>query len=94
MKKLILILVFLLAAFSSVRAGEDYPPTGNGNLWIINVPFCTDLDDLVQQAVNYCGVYRQTPIEISHKLGCWKWYVGIAGPYAKPGAYDLQFRCY
>lgn len=92
MKKIILFLVLLLTFIPTTIKAEDTPH--NGNIWIITVPFCTDLDTLIRQASDYCGVYRQIPIDISYKLGCLKWFIGIAGPYAVPGAYDLQFRCY
>jgi len=86
---------FLIFLFSFFLSGAEIDePIGTGNIWIINKTECTDLDVLMIEAVNSCGLYKQIPIDISYRISCLKWYIGIAGPYAVPGAYQLQFRCY
>ena len=87
---------FLIFLFSFFLFGAeiDEPPIGTGNIWIINKTECTDLDVLMMEAVDSCDLYKQIPIDISYRISCLKWYIGIAGPYAVPGAYQLEFRCY
>jgi hypothetical protein len=85
-----ILVALLLAACSPALEGDGIPPAGN--LWRITDPTgCAERVALETIAAADCGPERVIVSEVGP--ACWKWYLGITGPYAVPGVESLTFGC-